>query len=154
MSNHIFWKFKKVNFKISFAAILLSMVNVKIHMIENNVNHESAKQICSRQHSKLIWYRHFSEIIRLDITCDSAARQMIHMKCHVAFPLRNKKKKKKKNQNIVYCSFSFKVMHRFTKTRLYNIGLLKSHFYKVKLGFTRVYIIFLISAQSIDWGTR
>ena len=34
-----------------------------------------------------------------------------------------------------------------TKTRLYNFDPLKPHFYKVKLGFTGVYIIFLISAQ-------
>ena len=31
--------------------------------------------------------------------------------------------------------------------RLYNFDHLKPHFYIVKLGFTRVYIIFLISAQ-------
>ena len=34
-----------------------------------------------------------------------------------------------------------------TKTLLYNFDLLKPHFYIVKLGFTGVYIIFLISAQ-------
>ena len=34
-----------------------------------------------------------------------------------------------------------------TKTCLYNVDLLKPHFYIVKLGFTGVYIIFLISAQ-------
>ena len=34
-----------------------------------------------------------------------------------------------------------------TKTRLYNFDPLKPHFYTVKLGFTGVYIIFLISAQ-------
>ena len=33
------------------------------------------------------------------------------------------------------------------KTRLYNFDPLKPHFYIVKLGFTGVYIIFLISAQ-------
>ena len=33
------------------------------------------------------------------------------------------------------------------KTCLYNVDPLKPHFYKVKLGFTGVYIIFLISAQ-------
>ena len=36
------------------------------------------------------------------------------------------------------------------KTRLYNFDPLKPHFYIVKLGFTGVYIIFLISAQNID----
>ena len=34
-----------------------------------------------------------------------------------------------------------------TKTCLYDIDPLKSHFYTVKLGFTGVYVIFLISAQ-------
>ena len=34
-----------------------------------------------------------------------------------------------------------------TKPRLYNFDPLKAHFYIVKLGFTGVYIIFLISAQ-------
>ena len=42
--------------------------------------------------------------------------------------------------------------HIITKTRLYNFDPLKLHFYIVKLGFTGVYIIFLISAQNIDWG--
>ena len=39
-----------------------------------------------------------------------------------------------------------------TKTYLYNFDPLKPHFYIVKLGFTGVYIIFLISAQNIDYG--
>ena len=37
--------------------------------------------------------------------------------------------------------------HGITKTYLYNFDPLKPHFYTVKLGFTGVYIIFLISAQ-------
>ena len=37
-----------------------------------------------------------------------------------------------------------------TKTYLYNFDPLRPHFYIVKLGFTGVYIIFLISAQKID----
>ena len=39
-----------------------------------------------------------------------------------------------------------------TKTYLYNYDPLKPHFYIIKLGFTGVYIIFLISAQNIDCG--
>ena len=39
-----------------------------------------------------------------------------------------------------------------TKTCLYNTDPLKPHFYIVKLGFTGVNIIFLISAQNIDCG--
>ena len=41
-----------------------------------------------------------------------------------------------------------------TKTRLYNFDPLKPHFYIVKLGFTGVYIIFLILLKNIDCGTR
>ena len=37
-----------------------------------------------------------------------------------------------------------------TKTYLYNFDSFKPHFCIVKLGFTGVYIIFLISAQNID----
>ena len=39
-----------------------------------------------------------------------------------------------------------------TKTCLHSFYPLKPHFYIVKLGFTGVYIIFLISAQNIDCG--
>ena len=39
-----------------------------------------------------------------------------------------------------------------TKTCLYSFDPLKPHFYIVKLRFTGVNIIFLISAQNIDWG--
>ena len=39
-----------------------------------------------------------------------------------------------------------------TKTRLYNFDPLKPHCYIVKLGFTGVYIIYLISAQNINCG--
>ena len=44
------------------------------------------------------------------------------------------------------------VLSSITKTYLYNFDPLKPHFYIVKLGFTGVYIIFLISAQNIDCG--
>ena len=43
-------------------------------------------------------------------------------------------------------------MTSITKTYLYNFDPLKPHFHIVKLGFTGVYIIFLISAQNIDYG--
>ena len=39
-----------------------------------------------------------------------------------------------------------------TKRRLYNFAPLKPHFYIVKLGFTGVYIIFLILLKNIDCG--
>ena len=45
-----------------------------------------------------------------------------------------------------------RVYQTITITLLYNFDPLKPHFYIVKLGFTGVYIIFLISAQNIDCG--
>ena len=39
-----------------------------------------------------------------------------------------------------------------TITRLYNFDPLKPHFYIVKLGFTGVYVIFLILLKNIDCG--
>ena len=41
----------------------------------------------------------------------------------------------------------FNIVTCIEKTCLYNFDPLKPHFYIVKLGFTGVYIIFLISAQ-------
>ena len=43
-------------------------------------------------------------------------------------------------------------MKAITKTGLYNFEPLKPHFYIVKLGFTGVYIIFLISALNPRQG--
>ena len=57
-------------------------------------------------------------------------------------------------QNTIWAS-SLRVMWfqvPITKTRLYNFDPLEPHFYIVKLGFTGVCIIFLISAQNIDCG--
>ena len=55
---------------------------------------------------------------------------------------------------IHYCfdSVYFYNRNTITKTRLYNFEPLESHFYIVKLGFTGVCTIFLISAQNIDCG--
>ena len=44
------------------------------------------------------------------------------------------------------------ILNSITKTRLYNFDPLTSHIYILKLGFTGVYIIFLISTQNIDCG--
>ena len=52
---------------------------------------------------------------------------------------------------ILFIKLGFVISVRFfqyiTKTRLYDFDPLNPHFYIVKLGFTGVYIIFLISAQ-------
>ena len=52
----------------------------------------------------------------------------------------------------VNISFELDWRQFITKTYLYNFDPLKPHFYTVKLGFTGVYTIFLISAQNIDCG--
>ena len=52
---------------------------------------------------------------------------------------------------MVHVTVSFHV-RSITKTRLYNFDPIKPHFYIVKLGFTGLYSIFLISAQNIDCG--
>ena len=53
-----------------------------------------------------------------------------------------------------YCSFQLDVYWDIciTKTCLYSFDPFKPHFYIVKLGFTGVYIIFLIFARNIDCG--
>ena len=53
---------------------------------------------------------------------------------------------------LVTSDASSKLLSQFfiTKTRLYKFDPLKPHFYIVKLGFTGVYIIFLISAKNIN----
>ena len=53
---------------------------------------------------------------------------------------------------VFYCNRMMLHHHNITKTRLYKFDPLEPHFYIVKLGFTEVYIIFLISAQNIDCG--
>ena len=47
----------------------------------------------------------------------------------------------------VWCPGKAVLCDCITKTYLYNFDPLKPHFYIVKLGFTGVYIVFLISAQ-------
>ena len=47
---------------------------------------------------------------------------------------------------------SYHVSDALYYSRLYNFDPLKPHFYTVQMGFTGVYVIFLISAQNIDCG--
>ena len=51
------------------------------------------------------------------------------------------------NISIVLGHIAIVIFHRITITCLYDFDPLKPHFYIVKLGFTRVYIIFLNSVQ-------
>ena len=56
------------------------------------------------------------------------------------------------HDNGTYCMNNDEMLILTTKTYLYNFDPLKPHFYIVKLGFTGVCIIFLISAKNIDCG--
>ena len=98
------------------------------------------------------FYRNVSEGWRLTITvCGRAHRRptcgLLLLWCQIAnesFPL-------------FHCSLVTIYVHcdvslSITKTCLYNFDPLKPHFYIVKLGFTGIYIIFLITAQNIDCG--
>ena len=49
--------------------------------------------------------------------------------------------------SLLFILFSMKCHFCITKACLYNFGHLKPYFYIVKLGFTEVYVSFLISAQ-------
>ena len=84
---------------------------------------KASRKICSRQLSILFFF-HFSSKISLDILYESSVTVLQHLSesCFI------------------------------TKTYLYDFDPLKPHFYIVKLGFTGIYIIFLISAQNIDCG--
>ena len=55
-------------------------------------------------------------------------------------------------QNQLTINHLIKKLQYITKTCLYKDDPLKRHFYIVKLGFTGVYIIFLISAKNIYCG--
>ena len=57
-------------------------------------------KICSRRHSKFYYFFFFSEKTSPDISCELAAKQMIHMKCQDLFSLNIKKKKKKMNKTL------------------------------------------------------
>ena len=56
------------------------------------------------------------------------------------------------SQLIHFARASLNLSDFITKTYLYNFDPLKTHFYIVKLGFTGVYIIFLILLENIDCG--
>ena len=50
----------------------------------------------------------FSEKTSLDISCESSAKQTIHMKFQDLFSLKNREKKKKKNVICCSCDWRFK----------------------------------------------
>ena len=62
---------------------------------------------------------------------------------HNCCPLLSEKGSRLKGKNTL-------IVHNITKTCLYNFDPLKPHFYIVKLGFTRVFFLFLL--KNIDCG--
>ena len=56
-----------------------------------DVNPESANHDSSRRHSQ-IFFHCFSEKIRLDVSCESSARQRIHLKHQALFSSKDKSK--------------------------------------------------------------
>ena len=70
----------------------------------------------------------------------------VNMVPHFTAPTETEKKKKAGGIKLKVQS-RLSTIYTIRKTYLYNFDPLKPHFYTVKLGFTRVYIIFFISAQ-------
>ena len=60
---------------------------------------KAPSKICSR-HS-IFFFCYFSEKTSLDISCESSAKQMIHMKCQDLFSRKNKNKKKLSSAAVV-----------------------------------------------------
>ena len=54
---------------------------------------KAPSKICSRQHSFFFFFFFFREK-SLDISCESSAKQTIHMKCQDLFSLKIKKNKR------------------------------------------------------------
>ena len=116
-------------------------------------------------------------ILAIFINRNSSVGFYINRRRKQRFPFyktkKKKKKKKKKKWSCKNIGYNIDILHTclfinpvvvenfavlfictITKTRLHNFDPLKPHFYIVKLGFTGVYIIFLISAQKhkLWWG--
>ena len=66
-------------------------------------NPEDANHDCSRRQS-WIFFHCLSEKIRLDISCESSARQRIHMNLQVLFSL---KEKSDENKSVVCCNLAW-----------------------------------------------
>ena len=77
-------------------------------------------------------------------------KKKAHKKCHQNYEMRNLLVNFQKYLTNTLVKLLADLI--ITKTYLYNFDPLNPHFYIVKLGFTGVYIIFLISAQNIDCG--
>ena len=106
----------------------------------------------------MIFFSDFYKKTGLDISCKMSPLENTLIYCLLKI-LPRVLSVKVKNMMTIKCFTSFSALSKsyrgdgrvimrgsITKTCLYNFDPLKPHFYIVKLGFTGVYIIFLISA--------
>ena len=113
-------------------------------IVDNYINNYHFWDKCSRRQINDIF-----KLFPVEIIC---------MECQNAFSAKNKKKNFSMSsaENFTQhtkCWRSTQTHHENTPIFIvYNFDSLKPNFYIVKLGFTGVYIIFLISAQNIDCG--
>ena len=71
----------------------LLYIQLQKHITKNNILKRQAKFVAD---DIQIFFDYFSEKTSLDISCESSAKQMIHMKCRLVF---SEKKKKNNNNN-------------------------------------------------------
>ena len=98
--------FKYINSKLDLFKFKISMVrNSGVPLFRVNTLQVFGGWVCDKRHFLMFWLiltlkapsrfaaddtLNFSEKVRLDITCESSAGQMIHMKFHVLFTLNKK----------------------------------------------------------------
>ena len=73
---------------------------------------KAPSKICSRRHS-IFFFREKS----LDISCESSAKQTIHMKCQYLFSLKNKNKKMS-SAAVVVCALRLKNAKNYTMPQI------------------------------------
>ena len=96
MKCHILFseKNKKNISKCRLLKILPRVLSVKRHLLLTlkAPSKRHSNFVCSKRHSNFFFF-YFSEKTSLDISCESSAWQMIHLKCQDLFSLKNKRKK-------------------------------------------------------------
>ena len=103
------------------------------------------KKTCISGCRLLLWWPFLS---RFNLLFTKTNKRYVHK--YWLYPVSGYNDVKDKNNRCFCCScllFVCVFLLFITKTCLYNFDPLKPHFYIVKLGFTEVYIIFLISAK-------
>ena len=77
---------------------------LKLHVFPYNLTHKAPTKIAAGD--ILIFYFHLSKKMRLDFSCESSARQRIHLKHQVSFSLKNNEKILR---NVVCCSCDWRL---------------------------------------------